>query len=944
MRKALKDARGLIHLKTRWAHAAAAFALAAVVYLSGGLAPLERSLADFRFTLTAREASGDLLLVGIDPRSLKQLDVWPWPRRHHAAVVDALIEAGAAQVALDIDFSAKSSPDEDEALAAAIARAPDRIILPVFRQRVTLGDGQDGTAYTAPLPRFRRHARLASVNTVPDGDGLIRRHSLRDIWQDELVATMPAVLAGRGAAPPETFHIDYGIRPESIPVLSYIDVLQGRFHAGSVRGKTVIIGAFAVELGDIYAVPVYTALPGPLVQALTYESLVQGRTLRRSALWVVLAGAAIVILSLARRFQSWSWRGGLAAVAAVAVGSFALSVAVQAVTPMMLEITPWTVAAASLYGIALFRRIERQGVLLTLRGSRLRHRSALMRSVVECSSEAILTISEDLVVEFANPAAEFLLGTEQGGLAGQPVSRILPSITSADDMESMLRDPHRGAELEGRARNGVVVDIEATVDKMSVDGATQYVVIARDIGERKAQQEVLQYLALHDSMTGLPNRTLLMDRLDHAIASSKRSGARLALLILDLDRFKEINDTLGHAVGDSLLIAVGETLGAPLRASDTVARLGGDEFAILLPAISDVGHTRDIAGRVAGATNQPFPVEDLMLDIGVSIGAALYPDHGETAEDLLRSADVAMYMAKRDGTTIAVYDEDRDHNSVRNLSMSGELRQAMDDDELVLFFQPQIEITTGRLVGAEALIRWDHPRYGVVPPVEFITLAEQSGLIGPLTRWILRSALEHLGAWQAEDYDIGISVNLSPRNLLEEDLSESVARLMQLRGIRPGSLTLEITEDAIITDPDRALAAMRHLRACGVRLSIDDFGTGHSSLAYLKTLPVDELKIDKSFVTQMADGTRDAVIVRAMIDLAHDLGLTVVAEGIESESLLEALRELRCDFGQGYHLGRPMRKDAFERWMQEWLTTTPSDSGADTRELPGARRRSMSVR
>ncbi len=924
-----------------WSLAAAA--AASVLYMTGVLDPLERALADIRFELTGRAASGDLVLVGIDPRSLKQLDVWPWPRSYHAAVVDRLVEAGAVQIALDVDFSSHSGPAEDEALAAALSRAPGQIVLPVFRQKTPLGDGRPEIIYTAPLPLFRRHARVASVNTMPDGDGLIRRHSLNDFWRDEVVATMPALLAGWSRAPSRTFHIDYGIRPDTIPVLSYVDVMQGRFDREEVRGRKIIVGATAVELGDIYAVPVYTALPGALVQALTYESLVQGRTLHRSALWVVLAGAAIIALALGRRFQSWSWRRGLAALAAVAAGSFALSVAVQAVTPLMLEVTPWIVVAVGLFGIALFRRIERQGVLLTMRGSRLRHSSALMRSVVECSSEAILTISEGLVVEFANPAAELMLDAKPGDLAGQPISRILPSVTSADDLGALQRNPSRRIELEGRTRDGTGVHIEATVDKMSVDGTVHYVLVARDIGERKAQQEVLEYLALHDPMTGLPNRTLLMDRLDHAIAASRRSGTRLALLILDLDRFKEINDTLGHAVGDLLLVAVGETLGSPLRASDTVARLGGDEFAILLPAVSDVGHARDIAGRVARATNQPFPVEDLMLDIGVSIGAALYPDHGETAEDLMRSADVAMYMAKRDGTTIAVYDEDRDHNSVRNLSMSGELRQAMDDDELVLFFQPQIEIATGRLVGAEALIRWDHPRYGVVPPVEFITLAEQSGLIGPLTRWILRNALEHLGDWQKAGYDIGMSVNLSPRNLLEEDLPASVARLMQQRAIRSGSLTMEITEDAIITDPDRALTAMEHLGASGVRLSIDDFGTGQSSLAYLKTLPVDELKIDKSFVTQMADGTRDAVIVCAMIDLAHDLGLMVVAEGIESESLLEALRGMRCDFGQGYHLGRPMRKDAFERWMQERLTTIPSDGGSDIRVLPGARRRSMSL-
>jgi EAL domain-containing protein (putative c-di-GMP-specific phosphodiesterase class I) len=300
-----------------------------------------------------------------------------------------------------------------------------------------------------------------------------------------------------------------------------------------------------------------------------------------------------------------------------------------------------------------------------------------------------------------------------------------------------------------------------------------------------------------------------------------------------------------------------------------------------------------------------------------------------------------MYMAKRDSTAVALYSEDRDNNSVRNLSMSGELRQAMDDDDLVLHFQPQIDVATESVTGAEVLIRWEHPRYGIVPPVEFIALAEQSGLIGPLTRWVLGRAVKCLGDWQSAGYDIGLSVNLSPRNLHEDDLAGSVARLMLRRGIRPGSLTMEITEDAIMTDPERALQAVRELKESGVRLAIDDFGIGHSSLRYLKTLPVDELKIDKSFVQHVSDGGNDAVIVRSTIDLAHNLGLTVVAEGVESEPHLQSLRGLACDVAQGYHIGRPMPRDVFDHWMRGRLPATPEGS-ASIHPHPAARRGSAS--
>jgi len=928
-------------MQRRWAVHVAAVLLVGAAYLFGGFEPLERSLSDVRFSLTARDASGDLVIVGIDPRSLADLSVWPWPRTYHAEVIDRLIDSGAARVALDIDFSSESENAADTVLESALARAEGRIILPVFRQETALADGRTGIAYTGPLARFRQHARLASVNAIPDGDGLIRRHSVSDLWRDAPVLTMPAALIGRKGLSGDIFHIDFGIRPESIPVLSYVDVLQGRIDPGRIRGRNVIVGATAVELGDNYAVPLHMALPGPVMQALAYESLIQGRTLHRAAPWVVLLSAALVAVGLGRRFQTWSWRTGLFAFGVLVTALIALSIAVQAVLPVMLEVTPCAAVALMLYGMALVRRIDRQQFVLLHRGSRMRRNSMLMRSVVENSSEAILTISENLTIELANPAAECMFGDRDGGLSGSSLSHIVPAATSRDILDSWQRGNDRGIEIQAVVQGGAPLEIEATVDTMVLDGSTHYILVARDITERKAQQNLLEYLALHDPLTSLPNRTLLMDRLDHAIAAATRAGTRLALLVLDLDRFKEINDTLGHAVGDSLLVAVGHSLSLPLRATDTVSRLGGDEFAILLPSVSGLEQARDVAERIASATRQPFQVEDLMLDVGVSIGVAVFPEHGESAADLMRGADVAMYMAKRDGTTVAVYDEDRDHNSVRNLSMGGELRQAIDEDELVLYYQPQIEIPTGRLVGMEALVRWDHPRYGLVPPVEFIALAEQSGLIGPLTRWILCKSLAHLGQWQNAGHTVGMAVNLSPRNLLEEDLAASVAELMETHGVAPGTLTMEITEDAIMTDPDRALAAIGQLRAGGVRISVDDFGTGHSSLAYLTTLPVDELKIDKSFVLNMAEGTSDTVIVRSLIELAHDLGLTVVAEGIEDQPVLEALRRLGCDFGQGYHIGRPMRRNAFDRWMQERIWSE-NESTATVQRIPVPPRRSAS--
>jgi len=901
-----------------WSFVAAA--LASAMYLAGALDPVERELADLRYQAAGRDATGNLVVIGIDPKSLQQLDTWPWPRSYHATVIDRLVQAGASQIALDVDLSSRSTPEDDAALRDALAEASGRVILPVFRQKAPDQAGGGRFIHTAPIPKFRRLTRLGSVNTMPDDDGLIRRHAMTNFWQDGFMPTMPALLAGGIGAPFDIFYIDYGIRPRTLPRISYVDVFSGQFDPESVRGKNVIVGATAVELGDQFAVPVYKALPGPVVQALAYETLVQDRALYRSAPWLVVAGILAIAFGLGRRFRIWSWRRGLVVLAALSAFSLSLSVILQIWTPLMLEVTPWILVALLLYGMALARRIDRQELLLIVRGGRLRHTNALMRSIVESSSEAILTVSDEFIVEVANPAAKTIFAAENEELAGRPLEQLLPMFGEPGTMEQFVAPAHRTRELYGRRLDGSQFPVEATFDAMRTEGKDRYVVVARDVTERHAQQKLMEYLALHDNLTALPNRTLLMDRLDHAIAASSRDGGRLALLLLDLDRFKDINDTLGHSVGDSLLAKIGQILCEPLRKSDTVARLGGDEFAVLLPSVSGVMQAREIAERVAGELARPFPVEGITVEVGVSMGVALYPDHGRDASELMRAADVAMYVAKRDHLTISIYDEARDNHSVRNLSLSGELHKAMDDDELVLLYQPQLDTESGRPIGAEALLRWDHPSYGLVSPDEFIPLAEQTGLIRPLTRWVIGKALKQLSAWQESGLEIGLSINLSPRNLHEEELARAIKQLMEKRALRPDLLTLEITENAIMTDPERGLTALQHLKDCGVRLAVDDYGTGYSSLAYLKSLPVDELKIDKSFVMNLEDDRHDELIVRSTIDLAHSLGLTVVAEGVENERQLQTLRNLHCDSVQGFHLGKPMRIGEFQHWIDERRT------------------------
>jgi diguanylate cyclase (GGDEF)-like protein/PAS domain S-box-containing protein len=437
-----------------------------------------------------------------------------------------------------------------------------------------------------------------------------------------------------------------------------------------------------------------------------------------------------------------------------------------------------------------------------------------------------------------------------------------------------------------------------------------------DVTERTMAAEVLRRQALHDGLTGLPNRTMLHERLRAALLGSEQSGSRVGLLVMDLDQFKDVNDALGHDQGDRLLIEMSRRLQRVLRGAHTIARLGGDEFALLVTDVGDADGALYVAHQVRRALEQPFQLGGISLQTSASIGVALYPDHATNAEALIQRADVAMYAAKRGGLGTAVYTPEADQSSVRRLALLGELRGAIQADDLVLHYQPSLDLTNGEVHSAEALVRWQHPEHGLMPPAEFIELAEVSGLIQPMTRWIIEAALTQIRAWLDQGLEIQVSVNLSVRNLYDRDLVPWLDRLLIDRGIGAKLLKLEVTESELMDDPLLALEVLGKLRALGLSTSIDDFGTGYSSLAYLKHLPIDELKIDRSFVNAMVEDASDLTIVRSTIDLSHNLGLEVVAEGVEDGETLHLLAELGCDRAQGYFVSRPVPADVFTEWVR----------------------------
>ncbi len=447
------------------------------------------------------------------------------------------------------------------------------------------------------------------------------------------------------------------------------------------------------------------------------------------------------------------------------------------------------------------------------------------------------------------------------------------------------------------------------------------VLVMEQTHELRKQSELLQqraaYDATHDSLTGLPNRALFLDRLKQATSAGKRENLSIGVLILDIDRFKEVNDTLGHHNGDILLKQVGLRLTGAIRESDTLSRIGGDEFGIILPKLSGKRDAENVARKIIRSLASPFNLDKLSLEIQVSIGLASFPEHGRDADTLIQKADVAMYTSKQSNSEYIVYSSDIEKNNPQKLTLMGELRRAIIENELTLCYQPKIKSSNNELHSVEALVRWNHPTYGLMPPDEFIPLAERTGLIDDLTVWVMRKSLEQCSTWKHAGFTTSMAVNLSSVCLLNPDFPDIMIGLLSSYNFPPRSLIMEITETSIIADPDRALGILNRINQLGVRLSIDDFGTGYSSLAYLKKLPVSELKIDKSFVTEMNVNPSDHTIVNATIQLGHNLGLKVVAEGVESQDIFNRLKTMGCDYQQGYFISRPLPPDELLKALTE---------------------------
>lgn len=886
----------------------------AIVLSMGWHGALRNALTDLRFAWQSRAASGDVVVVAIDAPSIDQIGVWPWPRQLHAELLRRLQAAGAGDIAFDVDFSTPSDPASDEAFVRALRDVGGSTILPSFKQPTPNG----GAAHVnRPIKPFSNQSWPAVVNVAVESDGLVRRYPFGEKLGDASMPSMAVVLAGQDANRRPPFLIDFSIRAASVPSVSYVDVLRGDTATlDKLRDKKIIVGATALELGDRFSVPNGKIVSGPVLQALAAESILQSRMLRGTSDIGMILGLGVICL-----LMMYSWRRfapGIRVAILIATGAAVELVAalVQSRWPLVIDTSLFHIAIVAYLTAIALDEIDFRSLLGRIAESRFHRIAMSLGDGLVCTDEAHR-------ITVWNPGASAIFGYMPAETIGRPFETLCAAPADGDARPSM-HDTARQAllvpggavvvEFEGRRKNGETFPVEASFSGWQGTEGFQYGAILRDISVRKREAERVKYLAEHDALTGLANRNTLHAGLAGMIADAERQPCEVALLVIGLDGFQSINNMLGHSTGDIVLQAVAIRLQDEAGDGAIVARLGGDEFAIARKDADDGQPIAKFAERIARAFETPLATGTRQHRVRISIGVAVHPEGGQSADDLLSNGHLALSKAKMTRRGSHVIFEAAIRQELENrLTLESELALAADRGEFELFYQPQVRLIDGSLVGAEALIRWRHPVRGYVSPGEFMPVVNTSALSERIANWVMETACRQARDWELSGNAVRVAINLSPSQLHSGDLAHSVAALLESTGLTPSLLELEVTEDILLHDEERVLAIFKRIQELGARILFDDFGTGYASLSYLKKFPLDGLKIDRSFVLDLLADSDDAAIVGSTIGLSKQLGLTVVAEGIENRATADVLVSMGCEEGQGYFFGRPMPAEAFEK-------------------------------
>ncbi len=922
--------------------------LAGGIQWFGGLQHWNNMVFDQQIKLFPQQPDSSIVVIAIDDWSLENLGQWPWSRKIHAQLINDLTQSGVQAVGLDILFlEPASDPEADFRLAEAI-RHNGQVVLPAL---IELDDNFSKIRVKLPIGQLSAAAAsLGHTSIEPDAAGIVRGlhlstnvnfalqipafvTSLFKIGNSSIEkATFPASKQIAFASETKTSLTEYVRIPFSgngarYSFLSYIDVLKSEKLRKNLKGKYVLIGVNASGLGLRFATPV--THDGKLMSGIEFNAHALDMLLNDTSIhylqkyYSVLLTVCLILIPISL-YSFASPRFTFLIFISFLSLSLSISLYLLLVQHLFFGLVP--IISALFLGYLFWGKRY-----IDLVSGLLFKEKARANVILQAIGEAVVMTDSRGKIEFMNLEAENLSVYPLIKARGKYFNDIFCTnhIGECHDkieiMDKMLgfQEISSNAQIKCLTNHlGQKYTIQLIVNPIiNDDGETSGVIYAiRDMTELFTINQQMAYLATHDSLTELPNRTLLGDRLTQAINLAKRSKNHVAVLFIDLDGFKKINDGLGHSAGDLLLKQIAMRLISSVRKIDTAARWGGDEFVIVLENLEHAEYVIEIAEKLLHLISQPINVFGQDLFVTASIGISLFPKDGQTTDDLLAHADAVMYSVKDSGrNAFRFYSNEFNKCAGERLKMEKELHQALLNDEFELYYQPQINLNTQQIMGAEALLRWKHPQRGIISPAEFISLAEDIGLIIPIGEWVLKSVCQQIKAWR----DIGlpsirIAVNLSPRQFMQPKLLNTIKKLIFDYQIIPNELELEVTESLMMKDLDQVIYILQELKDSGVSIAIDDFGTGFSSLNYLNSLPIDVLKIDKSFISKLFNrDANDACIIEAIIVLGHKMNMQVIAEGIETLEQLQFLKDGLCDIGQGYYFHRPLKADRLVELVRE---------------------------
>lgn len=910
---------------------------------SGVLQRWDNFIFDRQVTLFSSESNTDIVVITIDDWSLESLGRWPWSRAVHAEFIDRLTESGVKAVGLDILFL-----ESDEGGAAADTRLADAIrrngnvVLPSI---VEMADRSSSTRVRLPIQKLAEAAAyLGHTNMRPDGSGVIRGVNLSENLESGIEVQLSFIKAlwkvgnhskkeniplsqwDNGSLVEQQLdkefsgyiRIPFSGKPGSYRSLSYADVLRSEKLRKTLYGKYVLVGLNANGLGSRFVTP--ASSNGELMSGVEFNANALSALLKNEIIRDLKAPWGIVLTVLLVFIPAFLYGRVLARrTFYISISFLLLTLLISFVLLKIYHL--WFAPSVALVSISVgctLWGIRRSKFIAQL----LFSEKAKARATLLAIGDAVIKTDAQGKIDFMNPAAEKMSGYSLKGAQGRlfnhvfiiqgleecgsefPFSMkgenpIFESVTASNTQVQCLTN-------QVNEKYAVQLAVNPVFDEAGTVSGIVYAI--SDLTEVFKISQQMAHLATHDSLTELPNRMLLHDRLAQGINVASRSKKNIAILFIDLDGFKKINDALGHSAGDLLLVQVAKRLQVSIRKMDTAARWGGDEFVIMLESLDHEEFAVEIAEKIVQTMSQSFSIFGQDIFITPSIGISVFPKDGKTADGLLAKADAAMYSVKENGrNAFHFYSKELNKTAKARLEMEKDLRVALLNGDFELYYQPQVNLQTRQIVGAEALIRWKHRIKGTILPSEFISLAEDIDLITPIGEWVLEAACQQLQSWRNQNMpEIHIAVNISPRHFMQGDLLNKVKELVKKYGIKPSFLGIEVTENLMLKDIDQVIETLEGLRALGVSIALDDFGSGFSSLNYLKRLPIDKLKIDQSFVKNLFTNKDDISIVQAVIILGQKMGMQIIAEGIETHEQYLFLKENNCDIGQGFYFDKPL--------------------------------------